>query len=149
MMIHKGLISFFLIATMQSVIAQDPDDSFIPKLFHNEDRIFLLFSPSVENTQYQQQMNVLIDNQDYLEEREVALYKLFEREGYNPENKSLVSAHVLQLREHFDIQDDQFALLYVTVNGVVQMRKETVVNIETITEVLNSTLHLQPEYESY
>lgn len=123
------------------------DSIFIPKLFNNDQRILLLFSPSKDNTQYQKQLQILLDNRQRLMKREVALYKLYKEEGLNPENKYLATAHVLKLRDQFGIEENEFAFLYVGMDANVKMKRNEVTSIETLLTVLDTTRFLQPEYE--
>ncbi len=135
----------------ENIIAQVPDtvgdESFLPKLFNQDKRIFLLFSPSQKYEQYEQQMNILLKNRKLLTKAGVALYKLYPKEGLSPLNKRLATANVLKLRQQFDIEEDDFALMYVTVNGTVKMRQEEVVGIEDLLIVIDTTTYFQPEYE--
>ena len=123
------------------------DSIFIPKLFRNDQRILLLFSPSKTNTKYQKQLEILLKNKEKLIKREVALYKLYKEEGLNPENKYLASAHVLKLRDQFGIEEDEFAFLYVGMNANVKMRRNKVTPIETLITILDTTRFVSPEYE--
>lgn len=123
------------------------EESFLPKLYNHEKRIFLLFSPSPKDERYEEQMNILLQNRDVLTRAGVALFKLFPEEGLNPLNKSLVTANVLKLRQQFNINEEDFALMYVTVNGDVQMRQENVTGIETLLTVIDTTTYYRPDFE--
>lgn len=142
-------ILFFFSITKS--FSQVPDtvgnNSFLPKLYNHEKRIFLLFSPSTEDNRYEEQMKILLNNQDLLTRAGVALYKLFPEEGLTPLNKRLATANVLKLRQQFDIEDDAFALMYVTVGGDVQMREEKVTGIKKLLTVIDTTTYYRPDYE--
>jgi hypothetical protein len=148
---RRILIIIVLLSSNYFVHAQVPDtlgkDSFLPKLYNQDKRIFLLFSPSNQDERYEKQMNILLENRDVLTRAGVALYKLFPEEGLTPLNKRLVTANVLKLRQQFNIEEDDFALMYVTVNGAVQMREEEVVGIKSLLTVIDTTTYYRPEFE--
>ena len=139
------LLGVYFLISLPAVAQQT--ETFLPKLFNHEKRIFLIFSPSPDDNRYEKQMNVLIENQEVLTRAEVALYKLFEEDGYNANNQRIVTAQVLKLRQQFDIADEEFALMYVTVNGQVQMKRNQLSTITEILTLLDTTEFYRPEYQ--
>jgi len=148
---RRILFIIFILSSYNFGNAQVPDtlgeDSFLPKLYNQDKRVFLLFSPSNQDERYEKQMDVLLENRDVLTRAGVALYKLFPEEGLTPLNKRLATANVLKLRQQFSIEEDDFALMYVTVNGAVQMREEEVVGIKNLLTVIDTTTYYRPEFE--
>jgi len=147
------LAIFLLFSTFGSIIAQNDaqdlqgNETFLPKLYNHEKRIFLLFSPSKKDDRYEKQMSILLQNRDVLTEAGVALYKIFPKEGLTPLNKHLATANVLKMRQQFNVEDNDFALMYVTVKGAVQMRQEDVTDIERLLTVIDTTTYVRPDYQ--
>jgi hypothetical protein len=143
------LILFTLGTTMAQESVRDTlsSETFLPKLYNHDKRVFLLFSPSKKDNRYEEQMNILLSNRDILTEAGVALYKIFPKEGLTPLNKNLATANVLKMRQQFNIEKNEFAFMYVTVNGTVQMKQKEVIDIESLLTVLDTTTYFSPAYE--
>ncbi|MGK7393799.1 MAG: DUF4174 domain-containing protein [Candidatus Cyclobacteriaceae bacterium M3_2C_046] len=136
----------FILLFSKNIQAQE-SESFLPKLFYNDDRILVMFSPSPENSKYEKQLQIMLDHKEPLLDRQVALYKIYPREGLNAENERLATANVLKLRQQFKIEDDQFALLFVGVNGEVKFETYEVINIDPLLTVLDTTTYENPTLE--
>jgi hypothetical protein len=89
----------------------------------NLSSLLLIFSPSPQNAKFQQQIDSLSLYQDEIRLRQLSIYKVFPDHGLNQDNRALVQAQVLDLRDRFNKSPQAFTMVLLGPDGQEAARK--------------------------
>lgn len=97
-----------------------------------KNRILLVFAPSDENVNYQQQVQLFKQQQQGLNERDLLLVTVL-RQGTSYSNEQPIDrASAAKLRQKFNINDNDFRVILVGKDGGAKSQDSEVVQVETI-----------------
>lgn len=97
-----------------------------------KNRVLLVFAPSDQNTNYQQQVQLFKQHQQGLNERDLLLVTVLEK-GTSYSNQQVIdTASAAKLRQRFNINDNDFRVVLVGKDGGAKRQDSTVVQAETI-----------------
>ncbi len=116
-----------------------------------KNRILVVFSDSKDNPLFQRQMQLFFKNQEELQERDLVIFQVFEKEGIMPNQKPISSSDIEKLKKRFDFSfeydkienksKNKFAVFLVGKDGGTKLKIEN----ETLTlEKLFGTIDAMP-----
>ena len=110
----------------------------ILKPYHWQNRILIIFSPDAENDQLKKQQNIFSKNTSALKERDLVLFEILPTNGENPRQKQMNQQEVESLRDHYNIDNEEFKLLLIGKDGGVKEVFNEVVAMENINKVIDA-----------
>jgi hypothetical protein len=78
-------------------------------LYQWKNRILVIFSDSKDNPLFQTQIQLFSKNKEGLQERDLVIFQVFEKEGIMPNQKSISSSDIEKLKKRFNFsfEDDE------------------------------------------
>ena len=96
-----------------------------------KNRVLLVFAPDANNATYQQQMQLLNQCQQDLNERDLLVVRVLGTATSSSEQQ-VDSASSAKLRQHFDIDNNDFRIILIGKDGTSKRQDSSVVQPETI-----------------
>lgn len=103
-----------------------------------KNRILLIFSPSEKNETYTKQLLSLVEGEKGLVERDIVIFKIFDKIGIAPENEQLTKIICEQLRREFGIKKEQFCVILIGKDGGEKYRKSIMLSNENLFTIIDA-----------
>ncbi|MFN6485775.1 MULTISPECIES: DUF4174 domain-containing protein [unclassified Nostoc] len=112
-----------------------------------QNRVLLIFAPSVDNHSYQQQMQLFNQHQNGFKERDLVLIRVLPNESYT--NGQLIDeSSTVKLRNHFGVDKESFRVILVGKDGGVKRSDNTPVQATAIFEQIDAMPMRQQEMQN-
>lgn len=102
-----------------------------------QNRLVLLFAPHVDNTQYQQQYQLLHDDQSGLDERDLLIFSVLPNRVIEDGDLATVE-QATKLRKHYRVSDAAFLIVLIGKDGSEKMRSDKVVPREELYALIDA-----------
>ncbi|BAY14184.1 DUF4174 domain-containing protein [Calothrix sp. NIES-2098] len=111
-----------------------------------QNRVLLVFAPSVDNRNYQQQMQLLQQHNSGFADRDLVLVQALADKSYA--NGQLIDeSSVANLRSRFGVDKDNFRVILVGKDGGVKRQDTTPVQVKAIFEQIDAMPMRQQEMQ--
>jgi hypothetical protein len=111
-----------------------------------QNRVLIVFAPSVDNRDYQQQMQLLQQHQNGFTDRDLVLVQVLADKSYA--NGQLIDeSSVANLRSRFGVDKDNFRVILVGKDGGVKRQDATPVQATAIFEQIDAMPMRQQEMQ--
>lgn len=138
------LILVLSISSAPLLVAQDTTEVILPSIYNLDMRVLLIFSPD-DSGLYQEQIQEMAEHAEGIDERDLVLFSIFPAEGVNPENEPLNQAHVVELRQQFGVEENDFVVVLIGKDGTEKLRETGFLNSETLFSTIDSMPMRQEE----
>lgn len=109
-----------------------------------QNRILLVFAPSVDNHSYQQQMQLLQEQTSGFTDRDLVLVQVLANESY-ANGQPIDESSAAKLRDRFGVDKDNFRVILVGKDGGVKRQDATPVKATAIFEQIDAMPMRQQE----
>jgi len=113
--------------------------------YRGKDHLLLIFAPEEGDATYQRQRQLLHEHETEAEERGLLIFHLFADGESDIAGTQSASPVPLELRDQFDIAEDEFVVLLIGKDGAVKLRKEQPVALQEIFAQLDDRPRRQSE----
>ena len=125
------ILSFMLIPSL--MVGQALED------FRWKSRLIVVFTPSASNTQYQEQVKVLLDNEEALEDRKLTVISITSETPTRNPDKFLSPELAEKYYQHFRVDPKQFETILVGLDGGAKYRsKDRVTNPSAFFDLIDT-----------
>jgi hypothetical protein len=101
-------------------------------------RVLLVFAPYPEDTRYEEQHDWLRGGQDLLDECRIVAFGIFESGPSFAEDRSVSNEDARRAREAFGLQEGDFGLRLVDLDGTEILRSSEPIPVEDLVEVVEA-----------
>ncbi|MDQ3534139.1 MAG: DUF4174 domain-containing protein [Bacteroidota bacterium] len=106
------------------------------KKYQWKNRVLLVFTPDYEDARFKNQQEIITDNTNAIEERDL-IVKIISLKS-DLEEKQFSKAEVLQLRENFSIGNSDYTVILIGKDGTVKLRINDVVQANQLFSLIDS-----------
>lgn len=110
-----------------------------------QNRVLLIFAPSVDNRDYQQQMQLFDQHQNGFTDRDLVLVQVLATDKSYANKQLIDESSVANLRSRFGVDKDNFRVILVGKDGGVKRQDATPVPATAIFEQIDAMLMRQQE----
>ncbi len=121
----------FMILNLLIIPQNDP-----LKKYQWKNRVLLVFTPDYEDARFKNQQEIITDNTNAIEERDL-IVKIISLKS-DLEEKQFSKAEVLQLRENFSIGNSDYTVILIGKDGTVKLRINDVVQANQLFSLIDS-----------
>ncbi len=121
----------FMILNLLMIPQNDP-----LKKYQWKNRVLLVFTPDYEDARFKNQQEIITDNTNAIEERDL-IVKIISLKS-DLEEKQFSKAEVLQLRENFSIGNSDYTVILIGKDGTVKLRINDVVQANQLFSLIDS-----------
>ncbi|WP_338811924.1 DUF4174 domain-containing protein [Bernardetia sp. Wsw4-3y2] len=91
-----------------------------------KNRILIIFSDTKDNSLFQKQMQLFLEDKESLEERDLIVFQVFEEIGIMPSKKTISNSDTEELKKQFDFSfaENKFAVFLVGKDGGTKLKVE-------------------------
>ncbi|WP_338761266.1 DUF4174 domain-containing protein [Bernardetia sp. ABR2-2B] len=116
--------------------------------FQWKNRILIVFSDTKDNSLFQKQMQLFLENKEGLEERDLIVFQVFEEIGIMPSNKTISDTEELKKRFDFSFEENKFAVFLVGKDGGIKLKVENkILTLEKLFGTIDAMPMRQAEME--
>lgn len=112
-----------------------------------EDRVLVLFSPSLEEPAYREQIQDLENAAEALAERDVLIIHIIRESQVKVDGESKPQLGTPAFYEHFNVSPPNFAVLLIGKDGGVKLRQNKPLTIEKLTATIDAMPMRQQEMQ--
>ncbi|MBD3885964.1 DUF4174 domain-containing protein [Leptolyngbya sp. PL-A3] len=113
-----------------------------------QNRILLVFAPSINSSQYRQQMRAWQADVAGTSDRDLKLVQILGTGESQVDGRSLSSASVEKLRRQFEITPEEFAVILVGKDGTEKQRSQTPIDSAMLFRTIDAMPMRQQEMRS-
>ncbi len=121
-----------------SLPAQVEEDVFVPRIYHPDMRILMIFSPDSASDLYSRQLNELSIHISGVKDRDLVAYSFFPTTGINPDNERINQANVEKLRRQFDVQEKEFKVILIGKDGTLKHTEEGFLSTDVLFPIIDA-----------
>ena len=114
-----------------------------------QNRVLLVFAPSVDNLSYQQQMQLLQEQKNGFKDRDLVLVQVFATNKSYANGQPIDESSAANLRNRFRVDKENFRVILVGKDGGVKRQDTTPVPATAIFEQIDAMPMRQQEMRSY
>jgi hypothetical protein len=133
-------------------VAANPDRSqkieFKLSDYQWQHRILLVFAPSTDSSQYQQQMQAWQTDVVGTNDRDLKLVQILETGESQVDGRSLSSASADRLRQQFRVPPEEFSVILVGKDGTEKQRSQTPIDLAALFRTIDAMPMRQQEMRS-
>ncbi|WP_199784716.1 DUF4174 domain-containing protein [Nostoc sp. 'Lobaria pulmonaria (5183) cyanobiont'] len=112
-----------------------------------QNRVLLLFAPSVDNHNYQQQMQVFNQHQNGFKDRDLVLVKVLATDKSYANGQLIDESSAANLRNRFGVDKENFRVILIGKDGGVKRQETTPVQATAIFEQIDAMPMRQQEMQ--
>ncbi|MBD2358341.1 DUF4174 domain-containing protein [Tolypothrix sp. FACHB-123] len=112
-----------------------------------QNRVLLIFAPSVDNHAYQQQMQLLQQHHSGLVDRDLVLVQVLATDTSYANGQLIDQSSVANLRDRFGVDKNNFRVILVGKDGGVKRQEATPVEVKAIFEQIDAMPMRQQEMQ--
>ncbi|MDZ8085896.1 MAG: DUF4174 domain-containing protein [Nostoc sp. DedQUE12b] len=112
-----------------------------------QNRVLLLFAPSVDNHNYQQQMQVFKQYQNDFKERDLVLVQVLATDKSYANEQLIDESYAANLRNRFGVDQENFRVILIGKDGGVKRQETTPVEGTAIFEQIDAMPMRQQEMQ--
>ncbi|MCS3902274.1 hypothetical protein J2T55_000270 [Methylohalomonas lacus] len=105
--------------------------------FKDQQRPLLVFSPDNKHAAYQETTRAVAARQEGFDRRDMVLLSVFRNTG-SADDYYLSSADANQLRDRYDIADEEFRLLLIGKDGGIKFESNEAANLDELFELIDA-----------
>ncbi len=120
-------------------------DSLDLSTFRWKNRLILLFGPKLGDPQYRQQVEALSQDAPGLEERDILVFHFLNQGGAFYQSKEISPNSTQKLQKKYKIDPSTFTCILIGKDGGVKLRKEEVVQLNSLYALIDSMPMRQSE----
>lgn len=113
-----------------------------------QNRVLLVFAPSVDNLSYQQQMQILQEQKNGFTDRDLVLVQVLATDKSYANGQPIDESSAAKLRDRFGVDQENFQVILVGKDGGVKRQDTTPVQVEAIFEQIDAMPMRQQEMRS-
>ena len=115
-----------------------------------KNRILIIFSDTKDNSLFQKQMQLFLEDKEGLEERDLIVFQVFEEIGIMPSKKTISNSDTEELKKQFDFSfaENKFAVFLVGKDGGTKLKVENkILTLEKLFGTIDAMPMRQREME--
>ncbi|MDZ8258191.1 DUF4174 domain-containing protein [Nostoc sp. ChiQUE01b] len=112
-----------------------------------QNRVLLIFAPSVDNHNYQQQMQVFNQHQNGLKDRDLVLVQVLATDKSYANGQLIDESSVANLRNRFGVERENFRVILIGKDGGVKRQETTPVQATAIFKQIDAMPMRQQEMQ--
>ncbi len=112
-----------------------------------QNRVLLIFAPSVDNHRYQQQMQVFNQHQNDFKDRDLVLVQVLAKDKSYANGQLIDESSAANLRNRFGVDKENFRVILIGKDGGVKRQETTPVQATAIFEQIDAMPMRQQEMQ--
>lgn len=105
--------------------------------YRGQNHLLLIFAPEDGDAAYQKQQQLLHGQENACDKRNVLIFHLFANGESSIAGTQSASPIPMELRDQFDVAEDEFAFLLIGKDGTVKLRREQPTPVQEIFDLID------------
>lgn len=112
-----------------------------------KNRLLLIFAPSLQSDEYQNQLLELKGEGDGLHDRDMKIFYMLEKGTSKVDQETLIVNNKEQLRDMFNVVNGEFTVILIGKDGSEKLRSNSVLKMQKLFTVIDAMPMRQQEIE--
>ncbi|MFP4088991.1 MAG: DUF4174 domain-containing protein [Cyclobacteriaceae bacterium] len=109
----------------------------VPGDYHWQNRILLVFASPDEN-KFEKQLQIFSAEEAGLQERELVIFKIRDRQVIHPTGKTFGKVSARQLREQYEVKREEFAVVLIGKDGSQKLKQEEILETDKLFAIIDA-----------